>query len=137
MGLNLIHGPKIQGAYARLFFIASPPDTSTAEPCFYFGSATSFFLELLVIALHFLSSTGHLPTWGAHLLASYLFFLFILFSGFSRQEYWSGLPLSPPVDHILSELFTMICLFWLTPHGMAHSFTELRKPFHHDRSLGA
>ena len=27
---------------------------------------------------------------------------------FSRQEYWSGLPFSSPVDHILSELSTMI-----------------------------
>ena len=27
---------------------------------------------------------------------------------FSRQEYWSGLPFSSPVDHVLSELSTMI-----------------------------
>ena len=27
--------------------------------------------------------------------------------GFSRQEYWSGLPFPYPVDHILSELSTM------------------------------
>ena len=30
--------------------------------------------------------------------------LFILFMGFSRQEYWSGLPFPSPVDHILSPL---------------------------------
>ena len=30
--------------------------------------------------------------------------LFILFMGFSRQEYWSGLSFPSPVDHILSEL---------------------------------
>ena len=35
------------------------------------------------------------------------FCLFILFMGFSRQEYRSGLIFPPPVDHILSELFTM------------------------------
>ena len=28
--------------------------------------------------------------------------------GFSRQEYWNGLPLLTPGDHILSGLFTMI-----------------------------
>ena len=28
--------------------------------------------------------------------------LFILYMGFSRQEYWSGLPFLCPVDHILS-----------------------------------
>ena len=36
----------------------------------------------------------------------------ILFMGFSRQEYWSGLPFPPPVDYILSELFSMIHLSW-------------------------
>ena len=34
--------------------------------------------------------------------------------GFSRQEYWSGLPFPPPVDYILSELFSMIHLSWLS-----------------------
>ena len=27
--------------------------------------------------------------------------------GFSQQEYWSGLPFSPPVDHVLLELSSM------------------------------
>ena len=45
--------------------------------------------------------------------------------GFSRQEYWSGLPFPSPVDHILSELYTMTCLSWMALHGMAHSFIEL------------
>ena len=27
--------------------------------------------------------------------------------GFLGQEYWSGLPFSPPVDHVLSELSSM------------------------------
>ena len=35
------------------------------------------------------------------------FCLFIMFMWFSQQEYWSGLPFPPPVDNILSELFTM------------------------------
>ena len=33
--------------------------------------------------------------------------------GFSRQEYWSGLPFPCPVDHVLSELSTMTPLSWL------------------------
>ena len=43
------------------------------------------------------------------------FCLFVLLMGFSRQEYWSGLPLPSPVDHVLSELFTMACphMAWL------------------------
>ena len=59
------------------------------------------------------------------------FCLFILFMGFSRQEYWSGLPFPSPVDHILSELSTMICLSWVALHGMAHSFIELDKAVVH------
>ena len=34
----------------------------------------------------------------------------------------------PPVDHFLSELFTMTCPSWLAWHSMAHSFIELHKP---------
>ena len=56
------------------------------------------------------------------------FCFFIVFMGFSWQEYWSGLPLSPPVDHNLSELFTMTRPSWVAPQGMANSFTELHKP---------
>ena len=44
---------------------------------------------------------------------------FILFMGFSRQEYWSGLPFPSPVDHILSELSTITHPSWVTLHGMA------------------
>ena len=51
--------------------------------------------------------------------------LLILFIGFSRQEYWSGLLFPSPVDHILSELSTMTGPSWVALHGMAHSFIEL------------
>ena len=48
------------------------------------------------------------------------FCLFILFMGFLRQEYCSGLPFPSPVDHILSDLSTMIRPSWVAPHGMAY-----------------
>ena len=47
--------------------------------------------------------------------------------GFSRQEYWSGLPFPFPVDHILSEISTMTRLSWVSLQGMVHSFIELDK----------
>ena len=47
------------------------------------------------------------------------FCLFILFMGFSRQEYWNGLTFPSPVDHILSDLSTLTCLSWVAPQGMA------------------
>ena len=40
------------------------------------------------------------------------FCLFILSTGFSKQEYQSGLPFPPPGDDILSELFTVTHLGW-------------------------
>ena len=46
--------------------------------------------------------------------------------GFSRQEYWSGLPFPSPVDHILSDLSTMTCPSWVAP-GAWLSFIELDK----------
>ena len=36
---------------------------------------------------------GHLLTWGVHLSGVLSFYLSILFMEFSRQEYWSDLPL--------------------------------------------
>ena len=54
---------------------------------------------------------------------------------FLRQEYWSGLPFPSPVDHILWELSTMTRLSWVALHGMAHSFIELHKPFHCNKTV--
>ena len=55
--------------------------------------------------------------------------------GFSQQEYWSGLPFPPPVDHVLSELLTMTYPSWVVLYGMAHSFIELRKVLCHDKAV--
>ena len=61
--------------------------------------------------------------------------LFILCMGFSRQEYWSGLPFPSPVDRVLSELFIMTHPSWVVLHGMVHSFIELRKPLHNGKAV--
>ena len=51
----------------------SPPDTFTTECHFCVGPATSFFLELLVIALHSFPVACWTPTnLGGHLLVSYI-----------------------------------------------------------------
>ena len=57
------------------------------------------------------------------------------FMRFSRQVHWGALPFPPLVGHILSELSTMTCLSWVPPHGMAYSFTELRKPLCRDKAV--
>ena len=55
--------------------------------------------------------------------------------GFSQQEYWSGMLFPPPVDHILSELFTVTYLSWVALHSITHNFIELHKPLHHDKAV--
>ena len=99
------------------------PVTFTTGYCFCFGSISSFYLELF---LHCSPIACWAPTDLQSSSFSILSFcLFILFMGFSGQEYWSGLPFPSLVDHILSELSTMTHLSWVALHGMALSFTEL------------
>ena len=101
------------------------PVPSTAGCCFCFGSIPSFFLEVF---LHWSPVTyWALTNLGSSSFNILLFSLFILFIGFSRQEYWSCLPFRSPVDHILSVLSTMTLPSWVAPQGMAHSFIELDK----------
>ena len=57
---------------------------------YYFGSIPSFFLELF---LHWSPVAYWAPTdLGSSFFSILSFCLFIQFMGFSRQEYWSGLP---------------------------------------------
>ena len=109
------------------------PVTSRTGYCFCFDSVSSFFLELF---LHWSSLAYWAPTHlGSSFFSVLSFCLFIFFMGFSRQEYWSGLPFPSPVDHVLSELSTMTRPSWVAPHGMAHSFNELDKAVVHVISL--
>ena len=95
--------------------------------------APSLFLEVF---LHWFPVAYWVPTdLGRSSFSVLSFCLFLLFMGFSRQEYWSGLPFPSPVDHILWELSTMTRLSWVAIHSMAHSFTELDKAVVHVISL--
>ena len=99
----------------RALDLTSITVTSTTGHCFHFGSVSSFFLELF---LYSSPVTYWAPTDLGSLSFSVISFcLFILFMGFSTQEYWSGWPFPSPVDHILSELSTMPCPSWLALHG--------------------
>ena len=105
------------------------PVTRTSGCCFCFSSVSSFFLGLF---LHWSPIACWAPTDLESSSFSVLYFcLFILFMGFLRQEYWSGLPVPSPIDHILSELSTMTYPSWVALHGMAHSFIELDKAVVH------
>ena len=100
------------------------PVTSTARYCFCFGSIPSFFLELF---LHW-SPVAYwaLTDLGSSSFSILSFCLFILFMGFSRQEYWSGLPFPSPV-HICYqiEFFNWViqsfCVFAIIARSMLKS----------------
>ena len=100
------------------------PVTPTLGYCFCFGSIPSFFLELF---LHWSSVAYSAPTnLGSFSFSILSFYLFILFMGFSRQEYCCCLPfsfqwttfcqISPPCP---------ACPGW--PHMAWPSFIELDK----------
>ena len=55
---------------------------------------------------------------------------------YSRQEYFSGLSISPAMDHLLSEHFTIpVIIGWLCTAWLIDSFLELHKPFYSNKVL--
>jgi len=113
---TLIHGPNILVSCAILFFTAL--DFTSISSHIHHCTFFSLWLCLFIL------SGAISPLISSSILGTYWPWKFM---GFSRQEYWSGLPFSSPVDHILSELSTMTHPSWVAPHGMAHSFIELDK----------
>ena len=96
----------------------------------------SSLLSFWGLFLHFSPVAYWAPTDLGSLYFSVIYFcIFILFMGFSRQEYYSRLPFPSPVDHILSEISTMTHPSWVALHGMTHS--ELDKAVIHVVSLGS
>ena len=94
------------------------------------------FNNSLKLFLHWSPVAYWAPTdLGSSSFSVLSFCFFILFMGFSRQEYWSGLPFPSPVDHILSELSIMSHPSWVALQGMVHSFLELDKAVVHVISL--
>ena len=85
----MIHGSNIPGSYVILFLqhwtLLSPPDKSTTEHHFHFGSASSFLPELL---LHSSPVAHRAPTdLGSSSYSVTSFCLFTLFMGFSRKDF--------------------------------------------------
>ena len=129
----LILGPNTPGSYAILLFIASDLASITSP-------IHNWVLFLLWLHVFILSGVIS-PLISRSILGTYrpgefnfqdlIFLPFHTVHGFSRQEYWSGLPFPSPVDHILSDLSTMTQLSWVALHSTVHSFTELDKAVVH------
>ena len=73
------------------------------------------------------SILGTFPPWG-FIFRCCIFLSFHTAHGVltARILEWFVIPF--PVDHVLSELFTVTHLSWVALHGMTHSFIELQKP---------
>ena len=119
---TLIHGTKIPVSYAILLFTASDLSSITS----HIHNWVLFLLWLCLFILsgfiYPVSSSSISGTYqpGEFIFQCLSFCLFIQFMGFSRQEYWSGLPFPSPVDHLLSELSTMTHPSWVALQSMAH-----------------
>ena len=104
--------------------------TSTAGYSFCFGSISSFFLELF---LHWSPVAYWAPTdLGSSSFSILSFCLFILFMGFSRQEYWSGLPFPSPVyavqirSNVSLSCVRLLATPWITARQASLSITNSR-----------
>ena len=91
-------GPNIPSSYAILFFTAADFTFTTRHS--HTWTLFPLWLSLFILseAISPLFSSSILDTYqpgGVHLSVSYLFCVFILFVGSSRQEYSSGLPSIP------------------------------------------
>ena len=126
--MDLTFQVPMQYCYLQYQTLLPSAVTSTTGCCFALA-LSPFFLKLL---LHWSPVAYWAPTdLGSSSFSVLSFCLFILFMGFSRQEYWSGFPFPSPVDHIFSELSTMTCPSWVALHDKAHSFIELDKAVVH------
>ena len=129
----LIHGPNIPGCYAILLFMALDLASVTSH-------IHNWVMFLLWLCLFIFSGVVS-PLISSSLLGTYwlgeFFFQHPIFLPFhtvhgvlkARILKWFAIPF--PADHILSELSTMTHPFWVTLHGMAHSFIELDKAVVH------
>ena len=127
--MDLTFNVRRQYCSLQYWTLLPSPVTSTNRCCFCFDSISSFFLDLL---LHWSPVVYWARTnLGSSSFSVLTFCLFILFMGFSRKEYWSGLPFPPPGDHILSEFSTMTRPSWVALYSMADSFIELDKAVVH------
>ena len=106
--IDLIFQVPMQYCSRKHWALLLSPFTSTTGYCFCFGSIPSFFMELF---LHWSPIAYWAPTdLGSSSFSILSFCLFILFMGFSRQEYWNGLPFPSPVDHILEDVNPWVLL---------------------------
>ena len=129
----LIHGPNIPGSYAILFFTVLEFTSITSHihnrVLIYFGSISSFFLELFFhsssVACWALTDPG-----SSSLCVIFLSFHTVHGVLKARVLKWFPIPFSSG-PHFARTLHHYLSIFG----GMAHSFTELYKVVVHGINL--
>ena len=87
---------------------------------FHFGLASSFFLDLLVIALHSSLVAYLTPSdLGKLIFWSHNFLHFHTVHGVLEARILEQFVIPSPEDHILPEFSTMSCPRWVALHGIA------------------
>ena len=113
-----------------------PPNTSTTEHHFCFGQATSFFLDLFVIALHSSPVAYWTPSnLRGSFFQCHIYLPFHTGHGVLTARILKWFAISFSSGHVLSELSTMIHPSWIALHSKAYSITELHKPLSHDKAV--
>ena len=129
--------PNIPGSYAGLFFIAFDFTLSTTRHIHDWASFPlwpSCFILCSSPVVYWIPYHLVEVGWKDILSSSVISFcFFIQLMGFSWQEQWSALLFPLPVDHILSELFTLTFPSWVALLCVAHGF--IHKPLHHDKAV--
>ena len=106
--------------------LLSPPDTSTTGHCFYFDSASSFLLEVLLCSspVAYWAPTD-LGSLSFSVIFTCLFILTVHRVLKARMLKWFAIPFSGGPHFV--QLSTITGPSWVALHGMAHSFTESDK----------
>ena len=121
----------------------SSPDRSTTEHHISFGQGTSFFLQLLVVALHSFSvAYWALSNLGAHLLVSYLFAFSYCSWGSHSMNRGVGCPSSSREPHFLRSLHYDLSVLhsrWTymrhAIQGMAHKLHWITQTLPYDKAV--
>ena len=130
--LNLAFQVPMQYYSLQHLTLLVSPVTTTTGYCVCFPISLSGGISPLI-------SSSILGTYqpGSSSFSILSFCLFILFMGFSRQAYWSGLPFPSPVDHIsisTTDFFHCIFVFTVSELWLKVSFRFLEL-FGHLNSL--
>ena len=135
--MDLTFQVPMQCRFLQHWSLLSPPHTSTTEQCFHFAPATSFFLDLLVIALRS-SPVVCLHTFWPGVGGGMLIFQCHIFLPFhivnqvlsARILEWFSVSLSSGPRFVRTLHYDSSSL-----GGMAHSFVELCKPPHKNKTV--